>query len=127
MPRHTGRGGRRHEGRLTARSDKDPMDQVIHCASCNSALKVPESLFGQMVRCPSCNATFEAGSGGVTAEPVLPRAEVYDEPPARRRRLREYDDNDDMDFRRRRPHRGGTILTLAIVGLIVCGPLALAA
>ena len=32
-----------------------------------------------------------------------------------------------MDFRRRRPGRGGTILTLGILGILICGPLAVAA
>src|SRR5579859_831742 len=111
----------------------------VSCPSCQRQLRVPDTLLGQRVKCPSCEATFDASEAPPPADryretvesPVRPRAD--DEPPSRPRpRLNDpYDDDDeddgddDFDFRRRRrrsyfaPHRGGIILTLGILSIVI--------
>jgi len=106
-------------------------------------LRVPDALLGQAVKCPSCEATFNADAAPVPTDairesaesPVRPRnqsAPARDEPPSRPRpRLDDSDDDDydedddEFEYRRRRrrsyltPHRGGVILTLGIVSLVL--------
>jgi hypothetical protein len=114
------------------------MSQVIRCEKCNHALQVPDSLAGQLVRCPSCQHTFEAPATGAEAPPPARREALSSEPaepdryrePHRVRRERRESYRDDYDDFRRRdyaPHRGAVILTLGILGLVICGPLAIVA
>ena len=123
------------------------MAEIITCPACQRKLQVPESFFGQLVQCPDCAHRFVADphAQGVqsNAPPAvssaLPEPERLERPSRRRR---EFDDRDDFDddfddmrplIRRGSgvPHRGGVILALGIIALvifpystIVCGPLA---
>jgi hypothetical protein len=123
------------------------MPEIINCPSCQRKLQVPESLIGQDVQCPTCGATFTASLAGPTpssapAPPPQPAGYGLERGPSERRepprrpRTDDYDDYDereeygDRPRRRRRdllPHRGSTILTLGILGLVVCGPLGIIA
>jgi hypothetical protein len=92
------------------------------------------------VKCPTCGATFTA-AGEAPPEPApaparRPRKEeAYEEEPAPPPRERddypeEEEDYDDRPRRRRRrrrrfsdyeaPHRGGTVLTLGILSVVLC-------
>lgn len=121
------------------------MADVISCPACQRKLQVPESYYGQVVQCPECRHTFLAQPLGAAGTPVPPPAPVpvpvptgpAAEPTSAPRRRRT-DDEEDDDFgeperfhRPRAPHRGGLILALGILALvvlpcttIVCGPLA---
>jgi hypothetical protein len=124
------------------------MADIITCPACERKLQVPESFYGQTVQCPDCAHQFmaephaESVQANAPPPPVSTPAPNYDE--RTRRRRRDYDDHQELDdddysysgmysLRRRRgtPHRGGVILALGIISLvifpystIVCGPLA---
>jgi hypothetical protein len=113
------------------------MPNIVSCTQCSQQLQLPDNLIGQNVRCPKCNAIFAAGSAppavvavtpGFVPQPPAPRRrDDYDEDdeewdrPRRRSRDDERYDDDDLHFRQRlQPHRGPTILTLGILGLVFC-------
>jgi predicted Zn finger-like uncharacterized protein len=107
------------------------MPEQVRCPSCNSALRVPESLLGKNVKCPKCEATFLAQM----EEPAQPEGIVREPTPAANR-LRMPDDAGDDDHppddyededypRRRRGGRGlaeslvsGPATALLVVGII---------
>jgi hypothetical protein len=103
----------------------------INCPSCKGAVRVPEDLLGKRVQCPRCDAKFVAEVDDEERPPAAATtAGAPDEArvPQRRPRPRpgdEYDDDYDDRPRRRsgRPHRGGAILTLGILSLLLCAPL----
>ncbi len=121
------------------------MTTIVNCPECRRALQVPENYFGQKVQCPDCKNTFVANppeaaiqvapppapgpaSAPPAAEKQRRRDERDDDDDDRRRRRDEHDDdNDDLDDLRlggRRdqsldPDRGGLILTLGIVSLVL--------
>lgn len=114
------------------------MAEIISCPSCQRKLQVPETFYGQTVQCPECRQTFTAQpppTTGVQPPPALlplplplPPAPPPADPPRRRPRFdTDYDDEDDdfdIDARERRPglpHRGGAILALGILGVVLCG------
>jgi hypothetical protein len=119
------------------------MAEIITCPACARKLQVPESFYGQTVQCPECAHQFVANPHASSlqttqppAAPVAPTAEPQEDDRPRRRK-REYDDEFDDDFDDMRPlrrsgvaHRGGTILALGIIALVVpcagvvCGPMA---
>lgn len=71
------------------------MRTISACPHCGRQVSIPEELFGRAVRCPLCGGQFAAGSPAVAAlAPSLAPVE---------------------------PHRGGMILTLGILSLVVCG------
>jgi hypothetical protein len=88
----------------------------VQCPSCRGPLRVPGELLGQRVQCPTCQAIFVVDPPRVTAaaEDVVPKTE---------------DARVSVDDERFRPshyttpHRGGLILTLGILSLVICGPL----
>jgi hypothetical protein len=122
------------------------MPETISCPQCRRPLNVPAELIGQLVKCPACATTFRADLPGappprraVQPEPAYPpeerrgrRAGDYDRP------SRRYEEDEDYGRGRRpsrtdsldfgpvgRPHRGGLILTLGILSLVLgCCPLA---
>jgi hypothetical protein len=115
------------------------MPELIRCPHCSRQLQLPESLMGQEVQCPSCGAAFVASAGPqVTAPrppqppPSPPGGPEYPPPRPRREYRDDYDRQDDYggdDWDRGRPrrrsygydmppHRGSTVLTLGILGLV---------
>ncbi len=124
------------------------MAEIIACPACARKLQVPESFYGQKVQCPECMHAFVADphAQSVQSNPPPAAASSSSAPPAlddddlprRRRRAESYDDEFDDDFdhmrpvrRSNTPHRGGVILALGIISLvifpyttIICGPLA---
>jgi hypothetical protein len=95
------------------------MPVQINCPSCRGPLRVPEELFGQRVQCPTCQMIFIAEVDDTPTVRVAPSR-----PPTPRPRLR-YDEHAPPD---RRPHRGGTVLTLGILSLVFhCVPLGIIA
>jgi hypothetical protein len=120
------------------------MAEIITCPACARKLQVPESFYGQTVQCPECAHQFvadpHASSVQTAPSPIAPASppsspQEDDRP---RRRKPDHDDDFDDDFDDMRPlrrsgvpHRGGTILALGIISLVifpyatvVCGPLA---
>jgi len=104
------------------------MANVITCPHCRRDLNLPEDLLGQPVQCPMCEETFSpAEANGRRPAPPPPGDddwpdEVEDRPsrPTRRRRpaRRRYDDYDD-DRRPRQAHRGGIILAMGILSVVL--------
>jgi hypothetical protein len=108
------------------------MPVQINCPSCNGAVRVPEDLLGQRVQCPRCQATFVAEADDdppVAPGPPATAGGGPDVAPRRPRRPRPADDDfeDDYDYRPRRrygrPHRGGAVLALGILSIVICTPL----
>jgi hypothetical protein len=106
----------------------------INCPSCKGTVRVPEDLLGKRVQCPRCQATFVAEiddepgpAPPAAAKPPVGAGETVAPRPRRPARVDEIDDFDDYEDRPRRrygrPHRGGAILTLGILSLIICAPL----
>jgi len=120
--------------------------QLIVCPECSRKLRVPDELAEELVKCPSCGRTFTVGgaaavqprpaekgpparSGAVKREEEKAGAADSHDPrdedeerPRRRPRTWEEEDDDDDDLGPRRdlePDRGGVILTLGIVGLVL--------
>jgi hypothetical protein len=124
------------------------MPDTIPCPQCGKSLALPESVYGTQVQCPICGTVFTAGSPA-PPPPRLPLSTdpIRFEGESPRRRDRDYDDRerdrdrdygrdydgrdyDDRDHGRRgyedygqrrdvAPHRGGAILALGIIGLLV--------
>src|SRR5262245_26574526 len=114
------------------------MSEIITCPHCQRKLSLQEEHLGQTVQCPACTERFTAEvppPSPLTAQP-LPGQRAGEPPPPRGRIRR--DDFDDYDRRPRRdeyddygdrryerPDRGGVVLTLGILGLVLsCIPLA---
>jgi hypothetical protein len=102
------------------------------CPSCHKPVSIPEECFGSRVQCPICNSIFTAKIDPVP--PVRPVDEpATDEPrPVRQPRYgRDYGTASDPDrpsVGRAQPHRGGVVLTLGILSLVVsCFPLGIVA
>src|SRR5262245_2440646 len=105
--------------------------QTINCPNCHEALTLPDEYAGRMVQCPRCENRFTAAStefaSGPAATPLV-SSEHHDDGrdlprPSSRRRRRYEDDYDDISINRGhvKPHRGGTILALGIIGFFFCG------
>jgi len=75
---------------------------ISNCPHCGQRLHIPEEMFGWQVRCSLCGQVFTAGTNQ-TSQTSYPETSY----------VRNYV----------QPHRGGLILTLGILGLVVCGPL----
>ncbi len=102
------------------------MPTMTRCPGCKSQLRVPDGSVGRQVKCPTCGTQFvavseeEVATDPATArwfedEPEEHQEQEYEERPRRVRR-RDYE-----------PHRGGLILALGIIGLVICAPLAIPA
>ena len=114
--------------------------EFITCPKCKRTLQVPASYYGQTVQCPECRHQFiaKAESSAVQSSPppIQPRPEPEPsfEEPARHRDDDDDDDDrlDDMPRIRQSsiPHRGGMILAMGLLALIlfpytiICGPMA---
>jgi hypothetical protein len=124
------------------------MHEVIRCPQCQKQLRMPEDCAGRRVKCPACPSTFVAPAAGhaapVAAEEDIVLAEASDVGAPRKRRERDEDrrplrkgravrrrrayeddddDEDEDDYRYRRrlwPHRGGMVLGLGILSLVLC-------
>lgn len=71
------------------------MSSVSNCPHCGRQVQIPVQMQGRLVRCPMCGQAFTAG-GNPEAVAV---GSIY---PVE-------------------PHRGGVILTLGILSLVICG------
>jgi hypothetical protein len=111
------------------------MAEIITCPVCARKLQVPDSFYGQMVQCPECAHKFVADPHATSVQTTPPAAAESAPVPSRQRR----DDDDDFDdeYDNVRPlrrtettHRGGMILAIGIIALVIpataviCGPLA---
>ena len=109
----------------------------ISCPHCQKALQLQETLMGKKVRCPGCKEVFTAAPPEEQIQAADEFEEIQERPsrptPARPRRPapapppdEEDEGADDEDTPSRgKPHRGGLILTLGILGLVFsCCPLA---
>ncbi len=110
------------------------MQTTIPCPSCQRELRLPEYLLGKLVKCPVCGMTFTASlePPAVIREPIQPAGRSNPSPT-----LEDYpeespdwnqEDYEDRPPRRRprrtryfTPHRGGAILTLGILSIVICG------
>lgn len=90
-----------------------PMSSLSPCPHCGRQVSIPQQYWGTVIHSPMCGGQFTAG--GPAASAPYGSAAAMDAPP-------HYG-----PIRHAEPHRGGLILTLAILGVIICGPMALAA
>jgi hypothetical protein len=115
------------------------MKNIVACPECRRALQVPEDFFGRTVQCPDCKNMVPAkppdapiAITSVQAEPspsavpaVVPPSGGELVPRAERQRYDEDDDGDRDDLRAGRrldsgaPDRGGIVLALGIVSLVL--------
>ena len=127
------------------------MPEVTQCPQCQRKLNVQEAQLGQTVQCPVCGTFFTAAVLAPQRQPPPPPPvpeerdpRRYDEPPPRPREYDERRPRYDDDYDRGRgypprrgyarygdpyadplPHRGGLILALGLVGLLIsCVPIA---
>lgn len=114
------------------------MAEIITCPDCQRKLQVPVSYYGQTVQCPECAHTFVADPHAQGVQTKTPSAAPSANEDRPRSRARDRDDeHDDIDVKKpssrrsENPHRGGLILALGIVSLVVffpcsifCGPMA---
>jgi hypothetical protein len=101
------------------------MAEIITCAGCQKRLQLPEEVMGQVVQCPACGATFTAENPAPPPPARAPSLEPYRPKPERAElpRGRAYDERREP-FRRYpvQPHRGGAVLTIAILAFPLCAP-----
>jgi predicted Zn finger-like uncharacterized protein len=121
------------------------MSIIVDCPSCSRKLRVPDDLLGTKVKCPTCGGTFDAvaapAEGAPPGSEVGPPSErgsfpdanrgetAFESPPRPDARAGEAEEDDrpweqphDWHPNLRRdsePHRGGLILTLGIISIIV--------
>jgi hypothetical protein len=80
------------------------MPVTVACPQCGILLRMPNTSHGRFARCPKCGATVERPPDAEEIQEVIPVDEPAEEPapaPRRRRPVREYDDGDDDEPRRR--------------------------
>lgn len=109
------------------------------CGKCGTLLQVRDEHIGKRLRCPNCKNEIPSGQ---SSAPESPAAEFSSAPQSPRDAFQAEPDSDNPyvspppvygpssvydGSRRMRPHRGGTILTLGILGLVCCWPFAVAA
>jgi hypothetical protein len=123
------------------------MPETISCPKCDKKLRVPEESLGKLAQCPACQFTFTAERPSY--EPKLPpsqpvgvaRIEEEQPPPPQPRRgwfdevRRKRDEREaqqatggDLNFlddeSGARPHRGASVVTLGVLGIVLsCIPL----
>jgi hypothetical protein len=113
------------------------MQNTISCPSCKRELRVPDYLQGKPVKCPACSTTFTANLSELASPmPEAPKPEAYSHEqhsPALHDIPREpggVDEDENYEPRATRPrrrrrfymeHRGAMVLTLGILGLVICG------
>jgi LSD1 subclass zinc finger protein len=116
------------------------MPLTIDCPSCRRQMRLPPDLLHHSVRCPTCNTVFTAEDPAESSEAVTLAAEDAAAPSAAREPARDVDEREERPVRRRRdeddederpweggrrvrrdcePHRGGMLLALGIVGIVV--------
>src|SRR5882724_3691719 len=119
------------------------MKTIVSCPECRRDLQVPDELLGRSVQCPDCKHPFVAQSPDApipitsvskvqspappaAAPAAVPAGREQPPRPAKSRRRDEDDRDDDLDDlrigRRMRggvPDRGGVILALGIVSLVL--------
>jgi len=103
------------------------MDYTLSCPACRGKVRVPASLLGKKVRCPRCQHTYRAEAPADAVDEV----EVLDEPPRRRRRDHEFEDErQEYDVRPRRRRAGraraSELATPPAIALMIAGGLGLA-
>jgi predicted outer membrane repeat protein len=114
------------------------MAEIITCPACQRKLQVPESFYGQTVQCPECRQLFVANPHAESVQATPPAAVPApiappDVPPLGASGA--YDERDELHdrlplWRNTAPHRGGAILALGIIALvipcadIICAPIA---
>lgn len=103
------------------------MPFTIECPQCQRKLNVPETLVGRRVKCPSCGLEFTGSESPPVAAPPSPTEPAgygfADGPvPAKLPRREQLDFDEDFGVPRehRRPHRGAAVLTLGILGVVLC-------
>jgi predicted Zn finger-like uncharacterized protein len=81
------------------------MPEQIKCPACETKLRLPENLLGEVVKCPKCQTSFTAAldkpePSAIVREPAFPGRRRS---PARKEREEDQDDYEANEPRRRRP------------------------
>jgi predicted Zn finger-like uncharacterized protein len=77
------------------------MSSVDNCPHCGQQVRIPDEMLGRLVRCPLCGQAFTAGGNEIAGSAYSVQSVE--------------------------PHRGGLVLALGILGLVLCyflGPFA---
>jgi hypothetical protein len=119
----------------------------IQCVGCGQKIRVGDEHAGKKARCPACGSISQVPSGGESAAPVPPTEMPGSSPWGSTGGTPEASQNPFADgqgasvnsyvspanpyvspaARPMKPHRGGLILTLAILGILCCMPLGIVA
>ncbi len=108
----------------------------ITCSKCGTRLQVRDEHQGKRLRCPNCkNEIPQVQSTGLESPAAefasVPQHEFNDEPPSENPYASPQQTYGSSSTHGRygplRPHRGGTILTLAVLGIVCCWPFSIAA
>jgi hypothetical protein len=106
--------------------------ETTQCPKCQRKLNVPDAQIGQTVQCPLCNEEFTAAVLQIQRPPPAapqegessprgradnPRPPFVDEDQDRGRRPRRDFDEYRDPYGAGRPHRGGAILALGLIGM----------
>jgi len=118
-------------------------DQIIvSCSSCQAQFQVSSDLVGKQGRCPQCQATFTIGGSSQSPNPDPRQPGAAFPPPSADPRQpgsvphpQQYPPQQQqfygapmgMGSGRMEPHRGGLIIALALIGLLVFQPICIAA
>jgi hypothetical protein len=102
------------------------MQIEVTCHGCARRLRVPSEHAGRSAKCPNCESVFT-----IPAAQEPPLASLVDDHPAPAGGANPYAAPDFTGPIRAagyaRPHRGGLVLTLGIIGLVACGFVGIAA
>jgi hypothetical protein len=111
------------------------MAEIINCPKCGRKLQVPVSYYGQTVQCPECAFSFMADPQAQAVQATPPASQPTAANPVADSRPRPRDDDDDdwedvsfPRFSTRRlevPNRGGVILAIGIMSLVMFFPFSL--
>ncbi len=113
----------------------------MSCTGCGQTLRVADEHAGKKARCPACGTIAEVPWAGVEAQPVLEPSNPFspssqpapvgnpfsDRPEAKTNPYASPAAPTIGPMSSGRPHRGGTILTFGIVGILCCMPFGIAA
>jgi hypothetical protein len=93
------------------------MNETITCPRCHRHLNLPEEALGREVRCPSCDHTFTASLDHRRGRP----ASVMPPPPREQPAPLSFPPEPRDDFPRTgvRPHRGGVLVGLGVLSLVL--------
>lgn len=117
------------------------MSIEMGCTGCGQTLRVADEHAGKKARCPACGTIVQVPASGEPAPPEPAAGSPFSGPPQSASVANPFADRPEQEFNPyaapgapvvrtptfARPHRGGLILTFAILGILCCMPFCIAA